>query len=612
MTSTAFEMLEVGLTKQGKPFYIPRFHTLIAGASGAGKTEAARKIVSALRKMIPDLKVLIFDVKSTGRDWKGYGMDVPIYVETATDSRFLRDLIETQERRKIDWFFYELHMATQATKTWQDVLKNLQTRYKKYRDKNQMKEEKLGTLIIYMEALVSELDKGDMTSKFNLSQPITVVPLNYREDAFKQLVVYSYLTAMKRNQVKRVLIVCDEMSTLAPSMSGTGCKRIIEQYLFKQGRAAEVFGLAIDQEITGISPSVRRQCWNWILGMQTDVSAQERTIEQIPGKKLTLDDISTLGVGWWEAVIRTPSSTEVEKFYLIPDGVSDEIGRKIVSGEMKVEEVMHSLRVTQKEDENMDKELEEKLRAEIRSREIERDSLKDDLKNNQKELEGLKIMVNTLKESNKTLMDEVTMRDDAMKALDMLKALLGGGVPADYIDLKKKVEQSLHDLGMRLSDIALKIENFQIPGFAASVSIAEIDERINQRLAGPETARIVTVDVDARIKELAKNHILSNVVAKIRELNDPSKKAAWWLHEKKRASVKELYNYVYNKSEVGGRIPGNFYANVVNPLEDAWLVKHAGATLTWNLQEKIAAELKEVLTAEDLEKVPKYLASLLL
>ena len=374
--SSAFEMLEVGITKEGKPFYIPRFHTLIAGASGAGKTEAARKLVSALRKMIPDLKVLIFDVKSTGRDWKGYGMDVPIYVETATDSRFLRDLIETQERRKIDWFFYELHIACQGAKTWVDVLQSLRKRYNKYKDKNQMKEEKLGTLIIYMEALVSELDKGDITTEFDLSQPITVVPLNYREDAFKQLVVYSYLTAMKRNQVKRVLIVCDEMSTLAPSMSGTGCKRIIEQYLFKQGRAAEVFGLAIDQEITGISPSVRRQCWNWILGMQTDVSAQERTIKQIPGKTLTLDDISTLGVGWWEAVIRTPSSTEVEKFYLIPEGISEEVGRKIVSGEMKVEEVMHDLHVTNLEESEL-KELEE-AKNEIKS-------LKETVKNLEEE-----------------------------------------------------------------------------------------------------------------------------------------------------------------------------------------------------------------------------------
>jgi len=350
----AFELLEIGVTEEGSPFYIPRFHTLIAGATGVGKTEAARKTISALRRLIPDLKILIFDVKSTGRDWEGYGVDVRAYVETATDSRFLRDLIETQEGRKIDWFFYELHIACQGAETWKDVLDSLRKRYNRYKDRNQIKEEKLGTLIIFMEALVSELDKGEITSKFDLTNPITVVPINYREDAFKQLVVYSYLTAMRRNRITKVIVVCDEMSSLAPSLSGTGCRRIIEQYLFKQGRAAEVFGLAIDQEITGISPSVRRQCWNWVLGMQTDTTAQERTVKQVPGGRLTLDDISTLGVGWWWAVIRTPSSTDVQKFYLVPEGIDLNVGRKLVKSELKVEDVMAMLQNTRGKPEDTD------------------------------------------------------------------------------------------------------------------------------------------------------------------------------------------------------------------------------------------------------------------
>jgi len=339
--SRGFEVIEIGITNKGEIFYTLRYHTLIAGTTGSGKTEAVRKIISEMRRQIPDLRVLIFDVKSTGRDWEGYGVDVPIYVETATDSRFLRDLIETQEERKIDWFFYELHLACEGAKTWIEVLENLKRRHQEYKEKRrEIKEEKLGTLIVYMEALISELEKGDTISQFDLSNPITVVPLNFREEAFKQLVVYSYLTAMKKNRVRRILVVCDEMSSLAPSKEGTGCRKIIESYLFKQGRAAEVFGLAIDQEITGISPSVRRQCWNWILGMQTDTSAQKRTVDEIPGHNVSIDDIGTLGVGWWYGVIRTPSKTIIEKFYLIPEGLDLEIGKKIVSGEVPVEEVM--------------------------------------------------------------------------------------------------------------------------------------------------------------------------------------------------------------------------------------------------------------------------------
>jgi predicted nucleic acid-binding Zn-ribbon protein len=604
--SKAFELLEVGLTTQGKPFYIPRFHTLIAAASGAGKTETGRKMVSALRALMPDLKVLIFDIKSTGRDWKGYGVDVPVYVETATDSRFLRDLIETQEKRKIDWFFYELHIACQATQTWDQVLANLRKRYNRYKDKNQMKEEKLGTLIIYMEALVSELDKGEISSRFDLSNSVTVVPLNFREDAFKQLVVYSYLTAMRRNQVKRVLVVCDEMSSLAPSQAGTGCKRIVEQYLFKQGRAAEVFGVAIDQEITGISPSVRRQCWNWILGLQTDVSAQERTVNQIPGKKLALDDISTLGVGWWWAVIRTPSNTKVEKFYLIPEGVSQEIGEKIATGKMKVEEIMQDLHITKvEENDEMYKEEAEKLRDENT---------------------GLKEKVTKVEEAKKTLQSTVDDLNDRLKDLEAFRTAMKNlfGLDSSNDQLQKEIERiktweepiaNLNNMVCQLQTDIRKIETelHSLPVGGTSVSIAEIDERVKQHFATLEPERIVSIDVDVRIKELVKNEAINRIVTKIQHLTDPAKKAAWWLHERKRCSIKELYNYVYDKTEVGGgRVPGTFYMTVVNPLEDAWLITNESGNIRWVLQDKLAAELKTILTNEDIEKVPKYLASLLL
>jgi len=145
------------------------------------------------------------------------------------------------------------------------------------------------------------------------------------------------------------------------------------------------------------------------------------------------------------------------------------------------------------------------------------------------------------------------------------------------------------------------------------ISVADVDERINQRLSqGPGPIPVVSVDVDQRIKDLVKNEVINGLVAKIKTLPDMAKKAAWWLHEKKEATVKEVFNYVYNKSETAGRVPGNFYANVINPLEDAWLIINKDGNVRWVLQEKLATELKEVLSNSDLEKVPKYLASLLL
>jgi hypothetical protein len=147
----------------------------------------------------------------------------------------------------------------------------------------------------------------------------------------------------------------------------------------------------------------------------------------------------------------------------------------------------------------------------------------------------------------------------------------------------------------------------------SNMTLADIDERINQRLSGgPTPVPVVSVDVDARLKELVKNEVVQRIVVKIKDLPDPAKKAAYWLHEKKQTTVQTLYNYVYDKKVETGRLPGTFYLNVVNPLVDAWLISSEKGNLRWVLQERLAAELKDMLNDADLEKVPKYLVSLLL
>jgi len=185
---------------------------------------------------------------------------------------------------------------------------------------------------------------------------------------------------------------------------------------------------------------------------------------------------------------------------------------------------------------------------------------------------------------------------------------------AQFKEVEDKLEALEKDaaFGRRFKDLLQEIIPMSIPT-APSVTMADVDERINQRFLGAEPSRVVTVDVDQRIKELVKNETVNRIVAKIRALPDPAKKAAWWVHEKKQVNVKALFNYVYDRP-LGetGRVPGAFYMNVINPLEESWLIINKGGIIHWSLQEKLADELKDVLSNSDLEKVPKYLASLLL
>ena len=231
-----------------------------------------------------------------------------------------------------------------------------------------------------------------------------------------------------------------------------------------------------------------------------------------------------------------------------------------------------------------------------------------------------------LKKSNEVILKEATDRKESQEALRLLKDALRSIIGYDFD--QEIITKLRAEFRSELNALKTRLENYPIGKSEGGIteaqaiellrhspqfySLADVDERINQRLTEIGPTQVVTVDVDQRIKELIKNKTLAGFVKKIQELPDPAKKAAWWLHEKKKANIKEVYNFVYDKTEMAGRIPGNFYANVINTLSDAGLIVNDNGTIRWTLQEKLTEMLPSPLSEEDLAKIPKYLISLLL
>ena len=222
-----------------------------------------------------------------------------------------------------------------------------------------------------------------------------------------------------------------------------------------------------------------------------------------------------------------------------------------------------------------------------------------------------------LKKSNEAILKEATARKESQEAFRTLRDTLRNIVGYDFdqeiiMKLRTEFRSELNELKTRLESFPVGKLEGDVTVIPQGLSLAEVDERINQRLTEVGPTQIVTVDVDQRIKELIKNKTVASFIKKIQELPDPAKKAAWWLHEKKKANIKEVYNFVYDKTEMAGRIPGNFYANVINTLVDAALIINDNGNIRWILQEKLTELLPSPLSQEDLEKIPKYLVSLLL
>jgi len=578
-------MIHIGFRRgSGEEILVPLVHTITAAQTRYGKSTLQRHMIESL----PDnFKVLCLDVKDP-RDYEGAGTEIPIYIENRTDPLMLKQLLEQQSHLWLRKEFPELIDLCKKGDTYERVLERVNVRMSE--KVHPVVRDRLKVLKLLLEDLVSNLGKMPLSDKLTLPSKVNVMNLAKVQgqpvpSEVKQLAVYSSVKEVLRHLQKVVLLI-DELPDFAPQGFRTPSKSIIIEAI-RKGGAKEVWLWLSGQTMTGVDKQVLKQAMIWILGHQREINEAKRTLDQIPFKTgLKVEDIMTLPVG--QFVVCTDVGADIT--YVQPSWLDMETARKVAVGELSLEEVSKL-----KEGEDLTyKPLweKEKDKREELEREFEQ---RIDQERHKIAVHAEEAVDKRLQEIAETYVPKAQLKE----AEDKLKVL------------EKDAE-----FGRRLRELFTEyMPKPTIPESAApSVTLAEIDERINQRIgSGPEPIPVVSVNVDQRIKELVKNDVVNRLVTKIRSLPEPAKKAAWWLHEKRQANVRALYNYIYDRpSEETGRIPGSFYMNVINPLQDAWLIINEGGNIRWALQEKLAAELKDVFSNSDLEKTPKYLASLLL
>ena len=178
--------------------------------------------------------------------------------------------------------------------------------------------------------------------------------------------------------------------------------------------------------------------------------------------------------------------------------------------------------------------------------------------------------------------------------------------------MNEEDKKELEELKQKVETLTGLVRNLASPDGSVQsrgITLADVDARINQRLLGPEEKRLVTVNVSERIRELIKNDVIAQTEARIRTFSPQSKKASWQVFQKKQTTAKDLYNFVYDKTGMQGRIPGSFYSAVLGPIVEASLiigVQKEG--YKWCLEERLA----EKINPEDAKAAAEYLTSLIL
>jgi len=567
------------------------FHTFFVAMTGHGKTLGMKSLLLRFHQLFPEWKILIIDSKDK-RDYADLNADIPICFVETTDPLDLKNLLEPVVGAKLMYYFDKI-IEEAVFDTLGEIHRSI---HRKVQDADchniKISGKDLGKLRVIdytMGKLVALVEKPNIVRELKLHDGFNVMPVALPDvknpnlkRAFQQLIVRSVLLLLLSDQsLEKTLLVLDESHKWSSQKYASICKQPLSEFV-SEGRSQDKFVWLSDQALTKVDKEPLKNIKLWIVGQQmesNEVEDARETVNSITDLNVKDSDIKTLKVG--NFILVDGLHGKVERAYLQPYNVPEDVALKIVQG--------------------ADPEL-----AEPYIRRFEQGLLKSQSQEGDEEL--------VYKEKFEKLQKEFEESEKKRKELEKEVARTASFdlLNEEVTRLQKELVELRPLKGFR--DAMLEMFPQEAATAAVtSVSIAEIDERINQRIAtlGPE--RIVSVDVDARIKELVKNEVVNRLVTKIQRLTDPAKKAAWWLHERKRCSIKELYNYVYDKTEVGGgRVPGTFYMSVVNPLTDAWLISNESGNIRWVLQDKLTAELKTVLTNEDIDKVPKYLASLLL
>jgi len=587
-------MIHIGFSK-GQSVDIRLLHTIVAAQTRYGKSTTIRTM---MQHIPDDYKALCLDVKDP-RDFEGAGTEIPIFIENKTDPLMLKQLLEQESHLWLRREFPELIDLCKEGDTFEKVYERVNKRMTE--KVHPVVKDRLKVLQLLLRKLVENMAKTTLSDTLELPAKNNVMNLSKSPSEIKQLSVYSVVKRVLEKH-ENVVLVIDELPDFAPQQYSTPSKSIIGQAI-RKGGAKGIWLWLSGQTMTGVDKQVLKQAMIWILGHQREINEAKRTLDQIPFKTgLDVKDIMTLPVGSF--VVCTDEGAYIT--YVQPEGVEDEIARKVSLGEVSVNEVIEMLEKGKEDDDLVYK---EQFEEEKRKRE-----------------ECEKEFARQLEHLTKKAREEASA--EALKKVDEIKKEWNIDELQETI-VKLKDEKAAFEMELKrlepLKTFGAALETFLIEIGAAAptstpvstmpgISVADVDERINQRIgSGPSPIPVVSVDVDQRIKELVKNEVVNRIVTRIQALPEPAKKAAWWLHERKQATIKDLYNFVYGgQTELKGRAVGLFSANVVTPLVDAWLIVNESGTLRWVLQEKLQAELKDVLRNSDLENVPKYIVSLLL
>jgi len=306
----------------GLPVHIPLHHLAIFGMTQlSGKTTTLEALITRSR-----LKAIAFITK---RGEAGFAKSnlVPPYYKARADWQFVEGLVNVALGEKVKYepgMRWAIMKVCEGRKSLREVRKGAREMAREAkRDFLRSVFEKLAA---YLEIVVPELEKWVFSDRLNLTAGVNVMDLSNMRLETQHLVIASTIEHIFQKLDHIVVVVPEAWETL-PQSRMTPVKWVAQQFI-RKGAAIGNYMFLDSQDIGGIDKTPLRQCDNWLMGRMKEAHEVERILKQLLGMKVKAEEIQTLPLGHFFAVV----GNRVKKVYVLPSGVPEEVGIKVATG----------------------------------------------------------------------------------------------------------------------------------------------------------------------------------------------------------------------------------------------------------------------------------------
>lgn len=405
MTEKILLGFEIGT---GKPVSISLHHLAIFGMTQlSGKTTTLEALISR-----SGLRAIAFKTKRGEAGFHAYN-HIPPYYRARADWQYVEGLVSVALGEKVRFepgLRSAILKACEGTKDLREV--RHQALSLSVSSRSQFMRDAFEKLVAYLDIVIPELEKWTFTDKISLNDGVNIMDLEGMRIETQQLVIGSTIQYAFQS-LDNVVVIIPEAWEMMPETRMTPVKLVAEQFI-RKGASVGNYLWIDSQDIGGVSKVPLRQCDNWVMGRMREAHEVERIIKQLLGVKVPKEEIQTLKLGHFFAVI----GDKVRKVYVLPIGAPEEDGIRVAKGQLSPETVR-------------DKYL---MRKEVKEEMVDAEALKRELE------QEMKIALKNMFEGV-----EGTIRQDLMSPLENLskQVVIYGKDIATLADRYTKLDQEL-------------------------------------------------------------------------------------------------------------------------------------------------------------------------